>query len=82
MFNSVKKTIMSTAVAMGIASSACAQSPVELCETNWIDKSDEIFAKDCADMAFSDDLKDRQKVAWMFDNYIDAAWTGSSRPYN
>jgi len=36
------------------------------CETNWVSKSDTEFAKDCANMAFSKDLKDRERVAWMF----------------
>ncbi|EPX85992.1 hypothetical protein [Salipiger mucosus] len=32
----------------------------------WLDKSDEAFAADCAGMAFSDSLEDRERVAWMF----------------
>jgi len=36
------------------------------CLKNWVSKSDAAFAADCADMAFKGNLKDRQKVAWMF----------------
>lgn len=35
------------------------------CQHNWVDKNDKKFAADCADMAFSDDLKSRQTFAWM-----------------
>ncbi|MEJ2310541.1 MAG: hypothetical protein P8Z78_14715 [Gammaproteobacteria bacterium] len=39
---------------------------VDRCQENWISKSDEAFAADCADMAFNGDLEERQKLAWMF----------------
>jgi hypothetical protein len=35
------------------------------CEHNWIAKGDRAFAADCADMAFSKSLKNREKFAWM-----------------
>lgn len=35
-------------------------------EAGWIDKSDAEFAADCADMAFGESLRDRERLAWMF----------------
>jgi hypothetical protein len=62
--NVVKPIIIS--VTLLLTGTACAKIKIGECTNKWIDKSDAVFAKDCADMAFSDDLKNRQKVAWMF----------------
>ncbi|WP_163938452.1 hypothetical protein [Paraferrimonas sp. SM1919] len=48
-----------------ILSPAYASKAQSTCQKNWIEKSDQQFAADCADMAFDGSLKDRQKVAWM-----------------
>lgn len=51
-----------------LLASVCFSNAVfaDQCTKNWVEKSDEAFAKDCADKAFSDDLEDREEVAWMF----------------
>jgi len=47
--------------------SASGQASSSKCSADgWLEKSDAAFAADCAQMAFSDSLKDRQTVAWMF----------------
>jgi len=45
--------------------SAAEQRTSQCTAPGWIDKSDKAFAMDCADMAFSDDLSQREQVAWM-----------------
>lgn len=63
-----KYTLMLTALVASLIlpSAAFAGAAEKKCQKNWVEKSDEQFAKDCADMAFSKSLKNREKVAWMF----------------
>lgn len=47
--------------------SSAAQGAYENCTADgWLEKSDQAFAADCADMAFNGDLEQRQTLAWMF----------------
>lgn len=57
---SLKTALVFTTVSFASVSFA------DKCKDNWVEKSDADFAKDCADKAFSDDLEDREEVAWMF----------------
>jgi hypothetical protein len=53
--------------AVCLATSAQAQDPMRACMTpDWLEKSDEAFAADCADLAFEGSLEQRQFLAWMF----------------
>ena len=47
------------------AFAALSQHP-ECTSDGWLEKSDEKFAADCAAMAFSNSLKNRETLAWMF----------------
>lgn len=51
----------------GLTMIGAAQGVAAACdEKGWIDKPDAAFAADCVGLAFSDDLKDREKMAWMY----------------
>lgn len=39
---------------------------MDRCQEDWLTKSDAEFAADCAEMAFSGDLRAREVLAWMF----------------
>ncbi len=61
-----KIALATVMVSLTLAMSACTPSSTGKCLENWVSKSDESFAADCADMAFNGDLKGRQTLAWMF----------------
>ena len=62
-----KHFVLPAALLLTSASPVMGASEGSACDApGWIDKSDAAFAADCADMAFSDSLADREKVAWMF----------------
>jgi hypothetical protein len=61
--NSISKSLIGLSI--GVVSTACSASGYEQCEKDWLNKSDQQFAADCAAMAFDDDLKAREQFAWM-----------------
>lgn len=62
-----KMSIICAAAGLALpAQTALAQGFDACTAEGWIDKSDAAFAADCADMAFSGTIGDRQRVAWMF----------------
>ncbi len=61
----IYKMIIASVILMGFSVSVHAKQDRKKCMNDWVQKSDETFAADCANMAFNGDLKDRQKVAWM-----------------
>ena len=67
MFNRSGISIRLAALISATALSATALASDQACTADgWLDKSDEAFAADCADMAFNGDLQQRQTLAWMF----------------
>lgn len=54
-----------TAAIVGFSLPALAGANEKQCLNKWVEKSDAEFAKDCADLAFSKKLKDRELVAWL-----------------
>ena len=61
----LKFMLVTVAVILSVSSPAFAGSYSKECQKNWVGKTDEGFAADCADMAFKGSLADRQKLAWM-----------------
>ncbi len=64
--NRIQIILVVLLVSFNLSIPAFAESYSRKCLDNWISKSDAAFAEDCVDMAFKGNLKDRQKVAWMF----------------
>lgn len=54
-----------TTAAIGFSTFSFADKSEKQCLDNWVAKSDAVFAKDCADLAFSKNLKNRELVAWL-----------------
>ena len=64
--NTIKAIFVIFIISINYSMFAFAESSSEKCMKRWVSKSDKAFAKDCVDMAFSNNLKDRQTLAWMF----------------
>ena len=61
------RLLLATSLLVMSGSSVSAQYDDQACTADgWLDKPDEVFAADCADMAFNGSLQDRQQLAWMF----------------
>lgn len=64
---SLVKLILTVACFAALAQTAIGQDAYSSCTGDgWLEKSDEAFAADCVDMAFTGTLEDRQTLAWMF----------------
>jgi hypothetical protein len=61
------KLLLASVCLVAFALPASGQSMNTQCVSeDWPQKPDEVFAADCADMAFNGNLEDRQALAWMF----------------
>jgi hypothetical protein len=54
-----------TAAIVTLSAPIFAASAEKQCLDKWVEKSDAAFAQDCADLAFSQKLNDRELVAWL-----------------
>ena len=66
MFSRDKMSFAAVVASFALSMPVHAASHADQCRDDWVTKSDEAFAADCADMAFKGNLKERQELAWMF----------------
>lgn len=61
------KLLCAIAILTAPAFPSFAQGSYDSCTGDgWLEKSDEAFTEDCVSMAFTGDLSDRERLAWMF----------------
>ena len=61
----VRQLLKLSTLAFGAGIATTTWASDDACLDNWLNKDDAQFAADCADMAFTGSLKDRQTLAWL-----------------